>query len=372
MLLLAPLLSVACDKEAPSATSAETSAKTSSSSSAKSSSAEPAGPPAPTYPTTGKVAEKLEGLAPTPINPKPQSVGSAKLSSIPCLYDGPAFVRAQGSSVIGDIAWSTDGSLYVIDSAQKLRRYKVEGGDDVCHLRMDRSFGENGFYSTGDIIGTYLEGLSADAHGHVIASTGLRGSHRITGTKVDYHCKESKGNVAINPAGTTGSSFYASKGQKISYTDSGCTVEPWEPAAGNLATPDHDATEKIFEYSLVGDRVFVAAVSPTLAREVGMDGQPVGKAFGPKRGGFCSIGSIVGCAHGLCIFDYNCKELRVFKDKETPLGSVNLHTLVGLPSLAAPHGVTYVRKGVAYVTMTPGLGRGNGVYEGFIFRIRGL
>lgn len=350
--------------------------------------AEPAGEPAqepaaarpfgPEYPTEGEIASRLAGLPPVAINPTSRTIGALQLSAQHCVYDGPAFVAIDMSSLysIGDLAWSTDGSLYVIDNEHRLRRYLVEGGDDRCELHLDREFGENGFFSTGTTMGVRLDSISADEQGHVYVSAGSSGVRRITGRNIDYHCAEVRGGVEVNAAGTEGIAWYASSGQRVHFTDSGCTVEPWTPRAGNLSPPDRDPSEASHVF-LAGDRVFVAAVSPTLIRELDLDGAPVGPAFGAtdNDGRFCSVSDVAACGSNLCVADGNCKDLYVIDANRSSLGHVDLAALFGLGSGAAPRGVTRVRSGVAYYAIRPDLSRGEGsrqVSEGFIFRVRGL
>lgn len=320
--------------------------------------------------------ERVKASTPTVPTPAPQSAGAVKLSAELCTLDGPPIIGDSPFNTIGQIAQASDGTIYVLDNMleykRSVRRYKVLPGPG-CKLQMDTGFGVNGLLKLSEGIGRAPEGISADGRGHVFVSSSMGGSWRITGNTMDYHCAKSRGKVSIDPSGTTGIALFGSSNpQKVTYTDTGCSIEPLKLA---------DSFERLDAVAFFGKRLFVGGsnkvdgrAGPHQAREFDLSGKAIGAAFGTAEFGdeehFCHIHGFPQCSHGVCVLDGNCRDLRIWNNKLGFIGAADLSKMIGLryPWIS---GLTPAIKGTSYLSATQERGDTD-VYDGFIYRVAGM
>ncbi|GAB4213421.1 MAG: hypothetical protein OHK0013_37290 [Sandaracinaceae bacterium] len=247
---------------------------------------------------------------------------------------------------------------------------------DACVLTMDTTLGEGGRLSMGTDMSSRIESIVADARGHVYVATSMRGTTRLTGTHVDYHC-DTRGELSVSPDGTAGLvSFGGGDPQLVTFTDSGCTTAAWEAAEA----PTHFEALSFLDDQRILVGGHNGSRTPHLARIYDRRGQPQGAAFGDTTDSlsaddhFCNFNNAVACTHGVCVLDGNCRSLRIFSDAHAVQAEINLSRAVGVSYPWFPN-VTEVRDGVAYVTVNQQRGAASertNVYDGFVFRLRGM
>jgi hypothetical protein len=310
--------------------------------------------------------------------PAAQTDGPITLTPTLCTLDGPPIIGDDSFRSIGPPAWASDGSLYLLDNDARLRRYTVAPGAG-CALTMDTTLGEGGRLALGEGLGHAPEGVVADAQGHVYVSSSMHGTDRITGTTVDYHCAETRGELTVSPSGAHGFSLFGSGPIKhVMFTDAGCTVEDW--AATDMFESIDSVSFLDDTHVLVGGHAS-ASGSPHLARVFGLDGRPAGAAFGDTTDSlsapdhFCHVHGAVSCGDRVCVLDGNCRSLRVFGGSDHAIvGELDVTHLVGVTYAWFP-GMTEVRDGTAYLTVIQQRGSGYprpDVYDTFVVRVGGF
>lgn len=317
------------------------------------------------------LADRAKTTQPVTPTPAPQTLGSSTLAAERCSFDGTEMLGESAFKAIGPIAVATDGTIYVIDHEQQVRRYRAAKGTG-CVLQLDTSFGEGGVLNLGQGLGRGPEGIAADTRGHIFVSSGMSGSWRITGNKVDYHCEVTRGEVSVDPTGTVGVALFGSSNpKKVSYTDTGCTQEPLKL---------QDPFDSLDAIGFVGKRLFVGGAKEIkgsrvhLVREYNINGQPVGQPLGSPGSGddhLCNVGGFPACSHGVCVLDTNCRRIRAWGSKGNFIGQANLMKLLGLryPWIS---GFTPAVKGVAFASASQERGQQTRVYEGLIYRVKGM
>jgi hypothetical protein len=241
---------------------------------------------------------------------------------------------------------------------------------------MDTTLGEGGRLNLGEGLGGAPKGIVADAQGHVYVSSSMRGTTRITGTNVDYHC-ETMGDLSVSPNGRDGFAKWTDTVRRVSFTDTGCTVADWTPT---------DMFPRVDSISFLdARRVLVgghaeASGSPHLVRIFDVEGRPSGPAFGDTTGAmnaedhFCHVHGAVQCGDRTCVLDGNCRSIRVFDARNAIVGKVDLMRLVGVTYPWFP-GMSQVRGGVGYLTVNQQRGTTHprpDIYDGFVVRLSGF
>ena len=307
--------------------------------------------------------------------PAQQTGGTVTVTASVCRLDGPPIIGDDSFLSIGPSAWATDGSLYLLDNEAKVRRYTVTPGAD-CVLTMDTTLGEGGRLTLGEGMGGAPKGIVADGQGHIYVSSSMRGTHRITGTTVDYHC-ETMGDLSVSPNGRDGFAKWIDTVKRVTFTDTGCTVADWTPT---------DMFERIDSVSFLDARRILvgghaaASSSPHLVRIFDVNGRPSGPAFGDSSDSmnapdhFCHVHGAVACGDNLCVMDGNCRALRIFDQRNAIIGKIDLSRLVGVDYPWFP-AMTPVRNGTAYITVNQQRGASHprpDIYDGFVVRLSGL
>ncbi len=333
-------------------------------------------PPAAAEAAPPTLAELITTTTPIVPSPAPQSAGPLSLTATICTLDGTPIIGDDSFRSIGPAAWSSDGALYLLDNDARLRRYTIAPGDG-CSLTLDTTMGEGGRLNLGEGLGGRPESVVADANGHVYVSSSMRGTDRITGTTVDYHC-ETTGTLSISPNGRDGISVWGSGPAKhVTFTDSGCTTEDW--SATDIFPRVDSASFVDATHVLVGGHAEESS-APHLVRLYDIGGRPSGPAFGDTTGEmnaddhFCHVHSAVSCGERTCVLDGNCRALRVFDRSRATVGEIDLSHLVGVNYPWFP-GLTSVRDGVAYLTVNQQRGEGYprpDIYDTFVVRISGF
>lgn len=304
-------------------------------------------------------------------SPPPQTSQSVRFSVRRCSVDGPPLASASRLNVIGGITEASDGSIYLIDSDFRVRRYLAATGDE-CVLSMDSAFGEDGRLTIDSGVGRRPESISSDDRGHVYVSSALGGTTRLTGRHVDYSC-DTLGTVVVSPDGTTGFSNFPGSVRQVAFTDDGCTSEDWI-AYGLLpwisAISFVDATHVLVAGHRVGSSDVLRVYSTT--------GTPEGEAFGEVTGSisapdrFCHVeGMFTDAGGNLVVYDGGCRAIRVLDRERRPVSMTPLIPLIGLSnpwfsSLASP------RAGRAYLTVSHPRDRSPETHEGHVFRVNGF
>ena len=329
--------------------------------------------PAPT--ATPTLEELIRTVPPVVPAPAAQREGPLALEATVCTLDGTPIIGDDAFRSIGPVAWSSDGALYLLDQDARLRRYTIATGPG-CALTLDTSMGDGGRLDLGSGLGAAPEHVVADAHGHVFVSSGMRGTDRITGTHVDYHC-ETTGEIAIAPSGTDGFALFGTGPvRRVTFTDEGCTVADW--SATDLFARVDSVSFLDAGHVLVGGHDTIQA--PHRARIFDLSGRPQGEAFGDAGDSlaapdhFCHVHQAVACGTNTCVLDGNCRKLRVFDRQRAIVGAVDVSRLVGVGYPWFP-GMSGVRDGTAYVTVVQQRGEGYprpDVYDGFVMRVTGL
>lgn len=319
--------------------------------------------------------ERIAATTATVPAPAPQTEGTITLTAETCTMDGPAFVGDDAFRTIGPIAWSTDGSLYVSDTEGQVRRYTVQPGD-ACALTMDTSFGTNGELSVGEGMGARVASIVSDARGHAYIATSMSGTTRVTGATVDFHC-DTRGELSVAPDGSVGiAMFGGSNPQLVTFTDTGCTTAPW--AATELPENLDSITFLDDQRILVGGHA--GSRAPHLARVYDRAGHPSGDAFGDTTDSlnaddhFCHVHGAIECSHGLCVHDGNCRSLRIFDAQQHVTAEISVSRTIGVSYPWVPS-ITVARDGVAYASASQQRGSASertNVYDGYVFRLRGL
>lgn len=319
--------------------------------------------------------ERIAATTATVPAPAPQTEGAVTLSAQTCTMDGPAFVGDDAFRTIGPIAWSSDGSLYVSDTEGQVRRYTVQPGD-ACALTMDTSFGTNGELSVGEGMGARVASIVSDARGHAYIATSMSGTTRVTGATVDYHC-DTRGELSVSPDGSVGiAMFGGSNPQLVTFTDTGCTTAPWQ--ASELPDDLDSITFLDDRRILVGGHA--GSRAPHLARLYDRAGHPSGDAFGDTTDSlnaddhFCHIHGAIDCSHGLCVHDGNCRSLRIFDAQQHVTAEISVSRAIGVSYPWVPS-ITLARDGVAFASASQQRGSASdrtNVYDGYVFRLRGL
>ncbi|MBK7156347.1 MAG: hypothetical protein IPH72_32015 [Sandaracinaceae bacterium] len=132
-----------------------------------------------------------------------------------CRLDGPPIIGDDSFLSIGPSAWATDGSLYLLDNEARCGATVTPGAD--CVLTMDTTLGEGGRLTLGEGMGGAPKGIVADGQGHIYVSSSMRGTHRITGTTVDYHC-ETMGDLSVSPNGRDGFAKWIDTVKRVTFT----------------------------------------------------------------------------------------------------------------------------------------------------------
>lgn len=329
-------------------------------------------PAAPAEPPT--LEQRIAQSQPTLASPAAQTEGAVTVTAEVCTFDGPPSITDDSFSAIGQVAWASDGTLYMIDGDGRVRHYTIGAGEG-CALTLDTTFGENGRMNLGEGLGGRPESIQADANGHVFVAASMRGTSRLTGNTVDYHC-DTMGKLAVSPNGQNGLvAFGDAVPRRVTFTDTGCTVADW--GAQEMFERVDTATFLDDTHVLVGGSSGPFS-SPHVARVYSLDGRPQGAAFGDTSDSlqpgdhFCFVhGATEGSNDRLVVLDGNCRSFRIFDARHAFVAEINMMPLVGLTYPWFP-GLTRARDGVAFLTAAQERANRVDVYDGFLFRVRGL
>ena len=322
--------------------------------------------------------EKLAASKPLDPKPAPQDGGGLKLTAEKCELEGGPLVAKSGSDVMRSIRVIGD-KAYLADSDEKIRAYNI-APSGACKLTIDKTFGENGVMKLAD----KASRLSGDAAGHLFASSGVFGSTRLTGGKVDFKCEaRPQGYLFVHPGGKLGIGTFAnSTVGKLSFDDKGCKSEPWVFQDLSQADKRKGPLTNAQAVGFVGDTILVGGV---LAKEVDPNEPRVVLALdaaGKEKFRFGNIDktftedhfgwvhAIAPCKPGICVLDSNYRRVTFWKTDGKYVGFVKLDKLFGLDypwinELSAG-------KGGATYFVTGQERQKTGVSEGTIFKVTGL
>jgi hypothetical protein len=300
------------------------------------------------------LAAKADALPPVEVKPAPKKLGQLELRPTLCELEGTPLLseRPVNDTAIGPIAMGPDGLLYLVGADRAIRRYRPDTSAG-CKLVPDPSFGDGGklvIEHKPTSPNLKAGALTADGQGRLFASAEqvyAHGAWRLSGGKVDYHCAEAKGFVAVNDAGTTGFAVTSSSGlQKLAFTDAGCTAEDFAP---------EEAGTQPRMAGVVDGQVLLYFSDTKQIHAYDLEGKLQGKMGTTEGGGpgsICSARFFAKSAGGHLVVDYNCKALRLFGDDGTSAEAVDLRSLLGTDGQPNPEGLTRVQDGTAYMTFT--------------------
>lgn len=332
-------------------------------------------------PTPKEVPFAAKLAASTPLDPKvtPQEGGGVKVTAERCQMEGGPLTDksnldvTRALRVIGDKA-------YLVDADESIRAYDIAPGA-ACKLTIDKTFGTAGVMKLTDKIAR----LASDSAGHLFASSGVFGSTRLTGGKVDFKCgARPQGYLYVHPNGKLGIGTFANATvAKLSFDDNGCKSEPWVFQDMSDATKRKGPLGNAQAVGFVGDTIFVGGV---LAKEVDPNEPRVvlaldaaGKEkfrFGAvDKGGssedrFGWVHGIAPCKPGICVLDSNYRRITFWKTDGKYVGFVKLDKLFGLeyPWIsdfsAGKNGTTYFATGQER--------QKSGASEANIYRVSGI
>lgn len=303
--------------------------------------------------------------------PEPMQFDGKKVKAEVCKLDdrGKEMTSEDFSGAIGDIALVPDGSVYVIDPQAKLRHYLVQS-DSPCELALDDDFGKGGVLSLDSDAekAKNYNALAVDGKGHLFVSGWGPPKKLSKDGKLKAICGDASGKLVIDPS--TGDAYVGRAHAKIDGED--CTVDSKDAVFDAYKdTPEIDGAGggKVFVFGGVGkiDQVGVYK----------HDGKKVA-LFGKKDGDedICNVHGIAACRFGVCVYDANCRSLRVWSaDGSNFLGAGDLNKVVGLTYIW-PVGIT-VGKDAAFMSFTQEQtdkpkGDEKSKYYGFIARVTGL
>lgn len=309
--------------------------------------------------------------------PRPQAMGSLKLTAERCRLEGATFLHTRkdppvrGLEVVGR-------HLYVIARQGAVLRFDIVTGAK-CHLRLDKTWGKAGVHRAG----FGLERLSADGRGTLVAS-GYLGSLVIRGGRVVYRCKaKNQGHVALHPSGGWGLAAYSgSDVQRLVFGPTSCTGTAW-----HLRSLRDDAQRRgpfrlVSAVAFQGDTILVGG---SLALRVQGWNPQVIVAFDKKGRQRFQLGALTG--HGqkrfgwiravgtcgssrICAIDSNFRRLTLWDKTGRFLGAASLSGLLGL-SLPWLTNFAVASRDSVYLAAGPG-GAQAGLSEGAIYRVGGL
>lgn len=225
--------------------------------------------------------------------------GPSEVTIDVCALDtaAPPLAASGWDDALKSMAVTADGTIYVLDHENKIRRYvnRVKRG---CELVLDPRFGDKGVLdaSLGD---GYA--LATDAAGVLYATSGGIGmkSKRIAGGKVAEHCD---GTLRVQPSSSlavlSGNRLLEDgcKGKSISFHDG------FDPKSPEWASPR--------VVGLFGDEIVVRGMDLEGGKEIrkvglhGADGKQrikLGRATGDES--MWSPDAATTCADDLCVFD---------------------------------------------------------------------
>ena len=332
----------------------------------------------PTKPKELSFEEKLAASTPLDPKPVPQEGGGLKLAAEKCEMEGGPLVARSGSDVMRSLRVIGD-KVYLADSDEKIRAYNITPAGP-CKLTIDKTFGENGVMKLAD----KANRLAADTAGHLFSSSGVFGSTRLTGGKIDYKCDaRPQGYLFVHPAGKLGIGTFANTTvAKLTFDDKGCKSEPWVFQDLGQAAKRKGPLTNAQAVGFVGDTIFMGGV---IAKEVDPNEPRVVLALdaaGKEKFRFGNIDktftedhfgwvhAIAACRPGVCVLDSNYRRITFWKTDGKYVGFVKLDKLFGLdyPWInelsAGKAGATYFVTGQER--------QKSGVSEGTIFKVSGL
>lgn len=279
------------------------------------------------------------------------------------------------SHALREFAGSSKGELYVLDPANKIRKYVPQKGDK-CVLALDSTFGEKGIL-TPPVTPDSLDVLD---DGTLVVAEYTR-SHMYKNGKFESNGCEVR--VGLSRDGKVGWSLWEGKIEKGEYSEACPDKKEWKYTGW-----DKSKKENVYGVKDWGNQVLlIGEAAPKhyigIHKADGTQQFMLGKSKIKKSSvhdddEFCSISDVDKCGAGLCVIDGNCRALSAWDPKNGNfIGTVKVGDLLGL-SYPMPVGMV-VTKGASYMAVTHDEKQPEDAPEdakvmtiGGIFRITGL
>jgi hypothetical protein len=291
---------------------------------------------------------------------EPVTLGSMKVTSVPCKLGGSPMTHKWFGKAARDIAMDKSGAVFLLDHEGKVRRYLDRGKGGECVLELDAGFGKSGVMAFADAqTGDGFEHLALAPNGTLWVSDPL---HRLrAGEEPAPDDCPGFGTLRIDPT----SGLAVRHETVLEMKGDACQEKPV-----TLSTPKDQTVSDLFP---VGDKIAASfGGAPFKVSIFKSDGKKLVTLGADKDGDdqLCQVELVIACGGAYCVFDSNCRRLRVWKADGKFVGAVEYTKLFGLfyPWLT---GVTMERGGVRYASLSH-KNKDDSAELGLVFRIDGL
>ena len=291
------------------------------------------------------------------------TLGGKKIRGEVCALDTslPVMQSEWFSKSVGEIAAGADGSLYLVDSEGKLRKYTPSKGEK-CELYADRSFGKQGRLDVPGAKDGEDTKLSTDKAGNVFVSTNDE-KLRLVGGKLSKLCG-GYGTLRVDESGKGGTVSQ----NVVTFAPESCEGEAFEPKGFG----DKDFVDSVAPFG----KDFLVAGNVGDVKKVGVFDAKGNKKMlvGAKADGdekICSTGYATKCAQGVCVIDANCRALRVWKTNGSFVGRIELMGSFAGLGYPWPVGIAFT-KDAAYMSVSHDAKDKDAGSVGLVVRVKGL